>query len=103
MALLASDALIFESGGAERTKAEYGSHHLAADIEFTRAVPEVVTRRSGQAFGDTAWIATEGRATGTYKAKVFDRVTTETMVLRRSNQAWRIVHIHWSSAAYKAP
>lgn len=103
MALLASDALIFESGEAERSKAGYGSHHLAADVEFSRAVPEVIVRRSGQAFGNTAWIATEGRARGNYKGKALDRTTTETMVLRRSGHAWRIVHVHWSSAAFKAP
>lgn len=101
MTLLASDVLIFESGEAERTKAEYASHHLAADVEFARAVPEVITRRSGRAYGDTAWIATEGRAKGSYKGKEFDRVTTETMVLRRTTHAWTIVHIHWSSTAHK--
>ena len=101
MSLLEDDALIFESGEAERSKAEYASHHLAADIEFTRAVPEVITRRSGGTNGDTAWIATEGRTKGSYKGKAFDRVTTETMVLHRTARAWRIVHIHWSSAAHK--
>ena len=102
MSLLANDALIFESGEAERSKAEYVSHHLAADVEFTRAVPELLMRRSGHGYGDTAWIATEGRTRGIFKAKAVDRLTTETMVLRRSNRAWKIVHIHWSSAAYKA-
>jgi hypothetical protein len=28
-----------------------------------------------------------------------DRITTETMVLRRRGASWKIVHIHWSSAA----
>jgi hypothetical protein len=36
---------------------------------------------------------------GTYKGKAVDRLTTETMVLRRVGAAWKIVHIHWSSAA----
>ena len=45
-----------------------------------------------------AWIASEGRTTGTYKGKALDLVTTETMVLRRSGHGWKIVHIHWSSA-----
>ena len=98
-ALLASDVLIYEGGGIERTKAEYESHHLAADAAFTQAVPAVLTRRAGYAIGTMAWIASEGRTTGMYKDKPVDRVTAETMVLRRSGSDWKIVHIHWSSAA----
>jgi ketosteroid isomerase-like protein len=98
-ALLANDALIFESGSAERSKAEYAQHHLPADAAFAQAVPSAVTRRSGGSDGTTAWIASEGRTSGTYKGKALDLVTTETMVLRRVGKAWKIVHIHWSSGA----
>ena len=97
--LLAEDALIFEAGGAERTKAEYAEHHLPADADFTRSVSSLVTRRSGRSDGAWAWVATEGRTTGTYKGKPIDLLTTETMILRRSGPAWKIAHIHWSSAA----
>lgn len=100
-ALLADDALIFEGGGVERTKQEYSSHHLAADAAFSQAVPSLVTRRAGQSNGLLAWIASEGRTTGTYKGKAMDRITAETMVLRRTGRSWRIVHIHWSSGAKK--
>ncbi|HET9452942.1 MAG TPA: hypothetical protein VFO66_01560, partial [Gemmatimonadaceae bacterium] len=43
--LLAPDAVILESGGAE-TVAEYRAHHLPADIAFAAAVPSnrTVTR-----------------------------------------------------------
>ena len=98
-AMLASDVLIFEGGGVERTKAEYEAHHLAADAAFTQAVPSVLTRRAGHAIGPIAWIASEGRTAGTYKGKPIDRVTAETVVLRRIGRDWKIVHIHWSSAA----
>lgn len=97
-ALLAEDALIFESGGVERTKAEYAAEHLPADAEFSRSVTAAVTRRSGDSDGSIAWIATEGRATGTFKSQEVDMLTTETMVLRRVGEAWKIVHVHWSSA-----
>lgn len=97
-ALLADDALIFESGGAERSKAEYAAHHLPADAEFSRSISSAVSRRAGRSDGALAWIATEGRTTGTYKGKALDLATTETMVLRRVGGAWKIIHIHWSSA-----
>jgi ketosteroid isomerase-like protein len=89
--------VIFESGGVERSKAEYASHHLAADAAFTQAVPSKVIRRTAEAVGNAAWIATEGRTMGTFKDKAVDQLTTETMVLRRTGGMWKITHIHWSS------
>ena len=56
-ALLADDALIFESGGVERSKAEYAARHLPADAEFAQATSSVVTHRSGRSDGTLAWIA----------------------------------------------
>lgn len=94
------DALVvFEGGEAERSKAEYAGHHLAADAVFAQAVGSQMTRRSGGASGDLAWVASEGRSLGRYKDREVDRITTETMVLRRVSGTWRIVHVHWSSRA----
>ena len=98
---LADDALIFEGGAVERSKSEYAAHHLAADAAFSQAVPGVRHHRSGEAIGEIAWIASEGHTTGTYKDKPVDRLTTETMILKRVGDSWKIVHIHWSSAARK--
>jgi len=95
--LLSEDALIFESGYVERSKAEYAAHHAAADAEFAKAVSSVTAKRSGEAVGDFAWIASETRTTGTYKGKAVNSLTTETMLLRRVNGSWKIFHIHWSS------
>ena len=100
-ALMADDALIFEEGGAERSKAEYRTHHLPADAAFSQAMRPSISRRSGEAGGALALITTEGRTTGSFRGKAVDRLTTETMVLRRAGQGWKIVHIHWSSAAPK--
>ena len=97
--LLADEALIFEEGGAERSKTEYVAKHLPADAAFSKVVASTLSRRAGGANGPFAWIATEGRVTGTDKGKAVDRVTTETMLLRRTGKGWKIVHVHWSSAA----
>jgi len=97
-ALLADDALIFEEGGAERTKAEYVAKHLPTDIEFSKSVGSTMTWRSGGSGGDVAWVASEGRLTGSYHGKAVNRVTTETVILHRTDGSWKIVHIHWSSA-----
>jgi len=97
LALLAEDALIFEEGGAERSKAEYAASHLAFDAAFSAAVQSVQSRRIGQVSGAMAWIATETRTTGRYRDRDINSLGTETMVLRRDGTTWRIVHIHWSS------
>jgi hypothetical protein len=72
--------------------------HLPADAAFSKAVRYEVTRRAGHSDGTLAWIASEGRTRGAYKGKPVDRITTETMVLRRMGSTWRIAHIHWSAA-----
>jgi ketosteroid isomerase-like protein len=97
-ALLADEALIFEEGGAERSKAEYVAHHLPADAEFSQVVRSVVAHRSRGASGSLAWVASEGRTSGIFKGKPIDLSTTETMLLRRTGSGWKIVHVHWSSA-----
>jgi ketosteroid isomerase-like protein len=98
LALLADEALIFEDGRAERSKAEYALHHVGADSEYSKAVPAVATRRSGDSAGGIAWIATERRARGAFRGTDVNSVTEETMILRRVAGRWKIVHVHWSSA-----
>jgi ketosteroid isomerase-like protein len=97
LAALSENVLIFEGGYVERSKAEYGSHHLGADAAFASAVPSSLVRRSAFAAGDTAWVASETRTTGRYKDKAVDRLSTESTVLKKEATGWRIVHIHWSS------
>jgi ketosteroid isomerase-like protein len=94
---VADDALIFEEGGVERGKAEYAASHLAADAEFSKAVKSTRTARVAHASGELAWVASESRVAGTFRGREVDRAMVETMVLRRTEGAWRIVHIHWSS------
>ena len=98
-ALLADDAVVFEVGHVERSKAQFAAEHLPADLAYSKAVKGSPTGRTGQATGDLAWIATEGRSVGRYRDKDVDRVTTETMVLRKTPAGWRITHVHWSSRA----
>ena len=98
LALLDGEALIFEEGRSERSRAEYALQHLKAEAEVSKVVRGETVRRRGAAAGDMAWIATEGRTRGRYRGTQVNRVTDETMVLRRAGDAWKIVHIHWSSA-----
>jgi len=97
LALLAEDVLILEEGGGEASRAEYAAHHLAADAAYAKATRRAVTRRTVKVAGDLAWVSGEGRTRGQYKGKPVDRLTAETMVLKRAGEGWQVVHIHWSS------
>ena len=99
LTLLAPEVMIFEEGVAERSRDEYASHHLGADAAFAAATAAGISHRSGWADGDVAWIATEGRTTGQFNGRPVDRLSAETMVLKRHADGWRIHHIHWSSRA----
>lgn len=102
-ALMSDQVLVLESGGAERSKAAYAAHHLAADAAFQKAARATQLRRVGGASGDLAWVATEGRVQGQSGERIIDRMTTETMLLARTGEGWRIVHVHWSSRAAPKP
>ena len=97
MSALSPDVLIFESGGAERSRAEYASHHMKADMAFLAQMGHDEISQNASEQGDTAWIVTESRIYGHYKDKDIDIVSTETAVLKRGADGWKIVHLHWSS------
>ena len=97
IAALAPGVLIFESGGAERSRAEYESHHMKSDMAFLKQMQRSVTRRNETVQGDTAWIVTESRIHGRYKDSDIDLMSIETAVLERDMDGWKIVHLHWSS------
>lgn len=99
--LLSDDVLIFEAGGAERSKAEYMAEHLPADAELAKATAAKVEWRSGRAAGPVAWITSEGRTTGEFRGRHVNSRSTETMVLARTRGSWKITHIHWSSGAVR--
>jgi ketosteroid isomerase-like protein len=94
-ALLDPEVLIFEAGNIERSLDEYEAHHLPADLKFMTSVTYRQERQTGHTEGDSAWISTEGRMTP--KGAGPERISTETLILRRRAGEWRIVHIHWSS------
>lgn len=98
-ALLAPDVQIAESGGIERSLDEYRSHHMGADIEFSKAVETKVLSRQIFEGEGLATIMTEAVSTGMFRGKAVNSSLMETMVLKQTDGEWKIVHIHWSSAS----
>ena len=94
--------VIFESGGAEMSRDEYASDHLESDMEFVRAMKTEVLERQAHSAADAAWVLTRTRTTGRFRDRDFDLDGVETMVLRRTGDRWRIIHVHWSSSSRKS-
>jgi len=97
LALLTPEVVIFESGGAELSRAEYASHHLGADMEFSAATTRKVEAQRAGREEDAAWVLTRTTTTGTFRDKEIDAKGVETMLLKHTPDGWKIFHIHWSS------
>lgn len=102
LALLATDAVVLESGSME-SRAEYRSHHLPADIEFARTVPSVRGKLSVRVSGATAWTSGTSTSRGEFKGRAINTMSAESMVLTKGANGWRITAIHWSSRTRRPP
>ncbi len=100
--LLDPAVLILETGGAERSRAEYMGHHAISDAKFLKGAHSEVKRRTARAEGRLAWVGTESELHASKDGKPLTLLSTESMVLRKTGADWRIVHIHWSSRPKKA-
>ncbi len=97
LAQLASDVVIFESGGAEMSRDEYASHHLGGDLQFAAATDHEILEQSSVISGELAYVLTRSRTTGALRERQIDSLGVETMVLQRRDAGWQIIHVHWSS------
>ena len=97
-ALLDPNVLIYESGGAERSREEYLASHAKADAEFLQGT-RGDKATAFKVVGDVAWATSTATLEYQRDGKPAAADTAETMVLRRGPDGWKIVHIHWSSRA----
>lgn len=96
--LLLDDAvLIFEGGGVERSAEEYAGHHLKADIAFLMNMKVTAIEHQVQGSADMAISMSRSQLVGKHHDKDIDITTMETIALRKTNEQWRIIHIHWSN------
>lgn len=100
-ALLVEDVLILESGGAERSREEYLAGHAGADAAFLEGAGIQLLNRNASISGDLAWVGSESEVQVMGSNGPMTLLSTETMVLERRTEGWRIAHIHWSSRPKK--
>lgn len=100
--LLAPDARVLEGGEVE-SREQYFSHHLAADIEFAKAVPSKRTVVSYIREGNVAWVVSTSTSTGNFRGREVNSVGAELMILSGTPEGWKIRAVHWSSARRQPP
>ena len=100
-AMLDPAVIILESGGAERSRDEYLSHHAKSDAKFLAGTHSALSQRRARVDGDIAWVASESELHASKDGKPMTLLSTETMVLDNTPSGWKIVHIHWSSRPKK--
>ena len=98
---LDANVVILESGGAERSSAQYLAGHAKSDATFLKTAHIMLKNRTAVAGNDMAWVASESEIHVMNKDKMLAILSTETMVLKKVGAAWKIAHIHWSSKAKK--
>jgi ketosteroid isomerase-like protein len=86
-----------KKSSVERSAQEYAGHHLPADIAFLQSMK--ISQQEMQIHqGENLAFAYGGsRLQGDYKGKALDLQSMETLVLQRSGDEWKIVHVRWSS------
>jgi len=96
--LFAADSMIFETGGAEGTYANYLRHHLGPELKAFRSF-KFSNYRIDVRFVGGAAIATEtyGYRIETNGGEVAERLGVATSVLRKGRGRWTIVMMHNSA------
>ncbi|MDD3762475.1 MAG: nuclear transport factor 2 family protein [Nevskiales bacterium] len=97
LALLAPDAVVFETGYIEASRDQYAAGHLDNDLLYAAKVKYRMVHSQAEASGDLGYVITQGVSEGEFAGQAIHLANTETMVLRRIDGAWKIVHIHWSA------
>jgi ketosteroid isomerase-like protein len=106
LSLLDRGLVVFEFGTADPTVEAYAFRHLPLDMDVAVATRwKLETRRLGGE-GNERWVLSTYHVSGKHpNGKPINLTMLETVILRRSGDAFRIVHLHWSTndPAFNAP
>lgn len=100
---LAPDLVVFETGYGELAPGVYMQDALANDLAFAVVTRRRILDRSLRQEGNTAWVMSVAEISGTPGEQDIRLRQTETMILRRYEDGWKIAHIHWSAHSAEAP
>lgn len=95
------ELVVLEGGNAELSAEQYLALHAKQDAEFLKTATVDTGYRRARVVGDLAWVASLTEVQTEHEGKPLTIDGAESMVLKRSEPGWRIVHIHWSSRVRK--
>lgn len=105
LSLLDRGLVVFEFGAIDPTAEAYAFAHLPSDIDVAAVTQwKLETRRVGGE-GNERWVLSSYHVIGTQSdGTPIDQTLLETVILRRTGDLFRIVHLHWSTndLAYQA-
>lgn len=102
--LFTADSLIFETGGAEGTYANYLSHHLGPELGEFKSFKFSDYKIDVRLLGSAAALATESYTyrIETKKGEVAERLGVATSVLTKENGQWKVLMMHNSGRRPRA-
>jgi ketosteroid isomerase-like protein len=100
---LAPDLVVFETGYGDLAPGVYLQGALANDLAFAVVTRRNIVDRSLRQEGNTAWVMSVAEISGKPGEQAIRLRQTETMMLRRYEDGWKIAHIHWSAHSLETP
>ncbi|KAA3634033.1 MAG: hypothetical protein DWQ08_01090 [Proteobacteria bacterium] len=98
LSMLSRDVLVYEMGAVDRSRKEYATRHLATDMKAAVSLRRELLSRRREGAGDIRWVfSTYLEVAVAPDEKETENQATETIGLRFDGQAWRILHMHYSS------
>lgn len=96
-AFLDAGVVIVANGVAHGSRDEYLNTTGKARATFLGKAQAQLLRRQARGGPNFAWVVSSSTYKLTEAGKTNTLLTTETMLLSRGAQGWKIIHIHWSS------
>ena len=97
LALLAADAVLYDDGQVAHGRDDYAARLLDLELQAAPGIQREALRVEVLGSGDTLWVLQESRLRRTLADIDMSFEETETLVLRRQFDGWKIVHRHRSA------
>ena len=99
--MLGKDLVLYEDGVPEKSLKHYTEGHLKSDIAFSAGATRKLESQNTWIEGNTATVSSTYDLKTKYKGKRYHIKAAETMTLRKVDDQWVIIHIHWSNHSVK--
>lgn len=102
LAFMARDVTVFEQGFTESSRDDWGTRQLPEANQFAKQTERRVLRREASQDTMTALVLSTTLTSGTFDGRKLELEGSETMLLRRDGDGWKIAHVHWSAHPVEA-